>query len=99
VGSLPFLYTADLIARGGAVIEEAVPCSVWPASNSRSATSGEVFDHSGEASLEFKDALAEANRALVIADGPMAGTYNIVAATPQPFVPHVGLELRIERPT
>lgn len=95
MGVLPFLYTAALQEQGGAAVAgaAAVPCMVWPPRSDRDGRAGVHRGHTGEASLTFKTQLMVPNRRLVIATGPMAGTYNIVTATAQPMVPHVQLEL------
>ncbi len=95
MSSLPFLTTGTLVEQGGAAVAgaEAVPCSVWPATSSRSSDVGHHHTHSGEAALEHADALQVANRSLILTEGLYAGTYKIVGATPNGFVPHVVLDL------
>lgn len=95
MGVLPFLYRAQLVEQGGAPVAgaEAVPVAVWPRRSDRPGRAGMHGDHTGEAHRDYADQLREPNRSLVIATGPMAGTYKITAAILQPFVPHVQLEL------
>jgi hypothetical protein len=91
VNQLPFKDRMDLVANDGTLIEADMPVSVWPATRSGPGTSGETFDHTGQAPLAKFSLLSAANRRLVSDDGQR---YAIVAATPMPFVPHVALELR-----
>lgn len=92
MAQLPFLYDAEVRDQADALVER-VSCSVWPAERQRDELSGEVFDHTGEAPLCAADALSGPNRRLVVMNGPLAGRYSIVGATPQLFTRHVGLEL------
>lgn len=88
---LPYLYDAELVDPGAVHVAD-LHVSVWPASSQASNDAGEHFSHTGEAPAEAEPLLTH-NRSLVIATGQMAGSYKIVGATLQPFVPHVGLEL------
>lgn len=92
MAQLPFLYDAEVRDQADSLVER-VSCSVWPAERQRDETSGEVFDHTGEAPLRAGDALRGPNRRLVVLNGPLAGRYSVSGATPQPFTQHVGLEL------
>lgn len=97
--SLPFLYEARLLAEDRAVVLEAMPCSVWPATSQQIAASAVQHDHRGEAPLTFAGAdlsfeLAFSNRRLVVSEGPLRGTYVIVGAVAHSLLPHVALELR-----
>jgi hypothetical protein len=69
-----------------------VPVSVWPASSQRAGSSGEVFDHEGQAASAYAAFLVDrANLTLVMADGRR---FRVVGATHHRLVPHVALELR-----
>lgn len=93
MAQLPFLYDAELREMDETVVMQ-LSCSVWPAERQRDTTAGEAYDHTGEAPYAARDELvAPKNRRLVVTRGPLAGTYRIVGATPQPFTRHVGLEL------
>lgn len=93
MAQLPFLYDAELKGLGDKLLDR-LSCSVWPAERQRDENVGEAFDHSGEAPYTARESLtAQENLTLVVKNGPHAGSYRIVGATPQPFTGHVGLEL------
>jgi hypothetical protein len=87
--TLPFLSVGELRNLAGDVIVDQVPCSVWPATSSRSGDAGQHHTHRGEAELDFVEELQQPNRTLVV-DGV---SYRITSATPNYFLPHVVLEL------
>lgn len=92
-GVLPFLYSGVVHDAQGDVLAEGVPCMVWPATATAPGARGRNHTHTGEAHLAFAAAFAGPNVRLTIATGEAAGTYTVVTAIEQPFVPHVQLEL------
>lgn len=94
---LPFRFEAALLDAGGEPVVgvDPVPCSIWPATSSAIAAAGRHHTHSGEAALDFAQALGVPNRQLELGPeaGAVAGRYRITAATPMEIVPHVVLEL------
>jgi hypothetical protein len=93
---LPYLYDSTLLDQAGTSVLDNIPVSVWPAGNQQSTTSGESFDHTGEAPSRFNDDLSASNLTLILRDGgPLTGKrFKVVGATGHPHLPHVALELR-----
>ena len=90
--ALPYMDQATILEQSGAVVALDVPCSVWPATNQRADTTGEVFDHRGEIPARFAaDVIERANLWLDVEGG---ARYRIVGAVQHSFVPHIALELR-----
>lgn len=85
---------AILQEMGGALVDSAVPVSVYPAADERAASAGVVQDWSGYAPYAWLGELAVPNRQLVV-DGK---TLRIVAALPHRAIPRVTLRFREGRP-
>lgn len=95
-GGLPFLTRGELLRQGGETVAgcESIPISVWPSSPARIERVGGAYDHEAEVPLEFATDFEDANLSLVV-EGV---TYKVTSAIPQPFLPHVVLNLRKMQP-
>ena len=92
-GPLPFARSAQVKVRPSTILEEALPCTIWP-TGSRMTTAGVAYDHEGEAPLDFYGLLREPNRVLVL-DGE---EYVVVDCQQNVYLPHVAMVLRRARP-
>lgn len=90
MGSLPFLTTGDLKDQGGSLLQADVPVSVWPVGGRTDSKTGQVYDHEGQADLDYEALMGGPNRSMTI----NSVEYKIVSGIPYLHVPHVQLLLR-----
>lgn len=92
--ALPFLTTGTLKTQGGTTVASGVPVSVWPVGGRHDSQSGQVYDHEGQADLDYVENVRLTNMSLTV-DGV---DYKIVSGIPFLHVPHIQLLLRVVVP-